>query len=104
MLRCAERRCAPNRDDSCALLVNDGRTSGNERFFTYTVEVARTRPGSSGQQIEMDRSDPFLTGYNFQPHSHLNWSCGFGFRAVPPQCGHFIAQTDTISTSYSVRI
>ena len=61
--------------------------------------IRATFPG----QIQMDRSEPFLIGYNFQPQSHLNWSCGFGLRAVPPHCGHFIAQTDIISTSQSVR-
>jgi hypothetical protein len=45
-----------------------------------------------------------LTVHNFQPQSHLNWSGGFGLRAVPPQCGHFMVQIDIIATSHSVRI
>jgi hypothetical protein len=72
-----------------------------DHFWFYTRNSIRA---TISGQIQMDRSYPFLTGYNFQPHSHLNWSCGFGLRAVPPQCGHFIAQTAIISTSYSVRI
>ena len=69
--------------------------SGDHFRFCTRNSIRATFSG----QIQIDRSEPFLTGYNFQPQSHLNWSCGFGLRAVPPQCGHFIAQTDIISTS-----